>query len=87
MKIVVVFKEFSDKAREVFEWIEEFERRTGVEVERLEPESKEGGSFCEAYDVVEYPTVLAIGDSGKVYEMWRGAPMPQIDVVVGYLRS
>ena len=85
MKILVVFKEFSDKAREVFEWIDAFERRSGVTVEKLEPESKEGESFCMAHDIVEYPTVLVIGEDGKVFESWRGTPMPQIDTVMAYM--
>ena len=85
MRVLVVFKEYSDKAREVFEWIEEFERRSGRKVEKMNPESKDGESFCVAHDIVEYPTVLAIGEDGKVYEQWSGVPMPQIDTVMGYM--
>ena len=81
----MVFKEYSDKAREVFEWIEEFERRSGRKVEKMNPESKDGESFCVAHDIVEYPTVLAIGEDGKVYEQWSGVPMPQIDTMIGYM--
>ena len=33
MRVIIVFKEFSDHAREVFEWQEEFEWRTGREAE------------------------------------------------------
>ncbi|MBQ3430968.1 hypothetical protein IJG20_02635 [Candidatus Saccharibacteria bacterium] len=85
MRVLVVFKEYSDKAREVFEWIEEFERRSGRKVEKMNPESKDGESFCVAHDIVEYPTVLAIGEDGKVYEQWSGVPMPQIDTMIGYM--
>ena len=85
MRIVVVFKEFSDKAREAFEWIDVVEKRSGVEVEKINPESKEGEVFAIAHDIVEYPTVLVIGEDGKVYESWRGSPMPMIDTVVAYL--
>ena len=85
MRVLLVFKEYSDKAREVFEWIEEFERRSGRKVEKMNPESKDGESFCVAHDIVEYPTVLAIGEDGKVYEQWSGVPMPQIDTMIGYM--
>ena len=87
MRVVIVFKEFSDHAREVFEWIEQFERRTGREAEQINPETADGESFCQAHDIVEYPTILAISEDGKVYEQWPGAPLPQIDTFMSYVVS
>lgn len=86
MKIVAVFKEFSDHGREVLDWIRDFEERAGVEVEKLEPESKEGEAFCRARDIVEYPTIAVVNESdGKTYEMWSGRPLPSIDNVEFYI--
>ena len=85
MKITVVFKEFSDQAREVFEWTSEFEHRTGKEIEKVDPESREGEGYCQARGIMEYPTVVVEADDGKVVEQWSGQPLPQIDTVCAYM--
>ncbi len=85
MRIVVVYKEFSDHARECEEWIHEFEHRTGVAPESLDPESPDGETFCQARDILEYPTIVVTDSDGKTYETWRGAPLPVMDEVMGYI--
>ncbi len=85
MRVAVVYKDFSDHAREVEEWVSEFEHRSGYEVEKLDPETPDGETFCTARDIVEYPTIAVVGDDGKTYEMWRGTPLPVIDEVIGYI--
>ncbi|MBQ3275240.1 hypothetical protein IJH46_02345 [Candidatus Saccharibacteria bacterium] len=85
MRTVVVYKEFSDQAREVFEWIDQFEKRTGRTVEQLDPETPEGEIFCSARDILQFPAVVVCDDDGKTYEQWIGQPMPQIDTVVAYV--
>lgn len=84
MKAVVVYKLESDHAREVIDYLREFQRRTGRELEQVDPDTREGSDFCRAYDVVEYPSVLALDDSGKVLNLWRGSPLPTINEVSYY---
>ena len=78
-----MWRDNTDYAREVTSWINEFEARK-KEVESLDPDTLEGENFARAYDVVEYPTVLALDDRGSVLQQWRGTPMPQIDEVSYY---
>ncbi len=85
MRIVVIFKQFSDHAREVEEWIDQFERRGGREVEQLDTESPDGEMFCTSRDIMQYPTIAVTDDDGKTYEMWSGSPLPVIDEVMGYI--
>lgn len=86
MRIVVVYKDYSDHGREVREYIEDFERQTGLKVEVMDPDSGENEFFLRAYDVVEYPTVLAITDEGRLLQQWRGKPLPLFDEVAYYAR-
>ena len=84
MKAVVVNKENSDHAREVFDYLRDFERQTGKKLEEIDPEKRENIGFVETYDIVEYPTILALTDNGQVINMWRGRPLPTINEVSFY---
>lgn len=81
MRIVCIWRDNEDYSRMVSEWIHEFEHRTGREIENISPDSREGESLCNAYDVVEYPTILALGNDGSVKASWRGKTLPLIDEV------
>ena len=84
MRVVCVYRENSEHGREVTEWLETFDRRIQKEVEIVDPDSVYGGDFVSAYDVVEYPTFLALDDNGAVLDQWRGTPLPRIDEVSYY---
>lgn len=80
----MVYKEESDHAREVIDWLGDFKRRTGKELETVDPESRDGAATCRAYDIVEYPSIVAVDDNGVLQNMWRGRPLPQISEVSYY---
>ena len=86
MRVIVVAKDNTDYSRQVATFVDDMARQTGHELEVLDPESREGESFCRAYDIVEYPTILAIADDGHLLQMWRGRPLPLIDEVAYYAR-
>ena len=81
MRVVCVWREGEDYSRMMEEWITEFERRTGKEIETISPDGRDGDEFCRAYDVVEYPTILALNEDGSVLETWRGRQLPTFDTV------
>jgi len=87
MKAVVVYKDQSDHAREVITWHHDFKAQTGHEIETLDPHTVEGISFCRIYDIVEYPTVIAIAHDGRQQQLWRGRPLPLISDVVYYIKD
>lgn len=78
MRVVVIYKEKTDYARTVIDYLRDFEHQTGRKLETLDPETRDGAQFCRVYDVVEYPTILALSDSGTLQNMWRGLPLPTI---------
>lgn len=83
MRVVCIYRDNQDYSRSVEEWLENFYRQTGREIETMNPD--ENISFCEAYDVVEYPTILALGNSGEVLSSWRGRDLPLINEVLYYM--
>lgn len=81
MRVVCIWREGYDYSRTVEDWLVNFERFTGKEIESIDPGTKHGEEFCQAYDVVGYPTILALSDDGAVLESWQGTMMPTIDEV------
>ena len=72
MRVVCVYREGEDYSLMVGEWIAEFGRRTGKEIEVMSPDGRDGVQFCRTYDIVEYPTIMS---------MWRGKQLPLFDEV------
>ena len=83
MRVVCVFRDNEDYTRSVTEWIENLRRQTGREIETMNPDENVG--FCETYDIVEYPSIVAIGDSGEVLSIWSGRTLPLINEVLYYM--
>lgn len=83
MRVICIYKDKQDYTRSVDEWLENLRRQTGRELETMDPDKN--SSFCEAYDVVEYPTILALGNNGEVRASWRGKKLPLINEVLFYM--
>lgn len=85
MRLLVVYKDQTDYARQVLDYLRDFERETGRTLETLDPETRDGVGFCKTYDILEFPTVLALTDGGQVQGMWTGLPLPMISEVASYV--
>lgn len=85
MRIVVVYRDESEHGREVSDYLRDFERQTGHLLETIDPDSREGSTFCSTYDIVEYPSIAALSDGGELQTMWRGVPLPTISEVSYYV--
>lgn len=84
MRAVIVYRAESDHRRPVEEFLHDFTRQTGNIVETYSPDDKEGQEFCRVYDIVEYPTMVALADDGQLLATWRGLPLPTISEVSYY---
>lgn len=85
MRVVIVTKDDAEYSRTVSTFVDDFARQTGHSLETVNPESLDGESFCRAYDIVEYPTIIAISDDGHMQNMWRGLPLPTVSEVSFYV--
>ena len=84
MKVVVVWRDNTDYARELQMWMDDFEHETGKTVETLDPDTPEGEMFVRTRDIMEYPAIVAVDDDGRVLKIWSGKTLPQIDTVSYY---
>lgn len=85
MRVAIIYNEERDYTREVLDYLRDFERQTGHVLESIDPDSPEGAHFCRTYDIVEYPTLIALSDDGSMQNMWRGRPLPTISEVSYYV--
>jgi hypothetical protein len=83
MRVVCVYRDNEDYTRSVDEWLENIRRQTGHVIETMNPD--ENGGFCETYDIVEYPTIIALDNNGGVLNMWRGRTLPLMNEVLYYM--
>lgn len=81
MRIVIVYREASEHRMAVESFIRDYRFRTGKDIETINPDTRDGMSFCRLYDIVEYPTIVAIMNDGSVYHSWRGQHFPTISEV------
>lgn len=86
MSVMIFYKSASDHARDVTEYLHDFERRTARTLEEVDPDSSNGVALCELYDIVEYPTIIATTIDGQLRNSWRGLPLPTIDEVSYYVQ-
>ena len=84
MKVIVIYRSDSEHGRTVEDYLRDFSNRTGTELETLDPDSPDGASLCRTYDIVEYPSMIALSDDGQMQNSWRGLPLPTISEVSYY---
>ena len=83
MRVICIYRDNEEYTRTVTDWLEDFRRQTGREIETMDPD--QNVSFCETSDIVEYPTVIVLDNNGSVLASWRGAMMPLKNEVLYYI--
>lgn len=70
MKALILYKPSSEHDTPVQGYVREFFRRTGKKLELVDVETREGISKAALYDVLQFPTLIAIRDDGEFIEKW-----------------
>jgi len=86
MRVVVVFKDERDYTRQVTDYLRDFKMQTGHDLETMDPDSPDGISFCRTYDLMEFPSMVAISNDGVMQNTWSGLPLPTISEVSYYVQ-
>ena len=76
MKVVIVYRSNSEYGSAVEAYLRDFTNQTGKTIETLNPDTREGDEFCRTYDIVEYPSAIALDDEGTLQNFWKGSPLP-----------
>lgn len=86
MRVVVIYKDQTDYTRTVLDYLRDFQHQTGHELETMDPDTVGGTQFCETYDIVDYPTIIAVSDDSVLQNSWRGLPLPTISELSYYVQ-
>lgn len=84
MRVAVLYREQTDYARSVIDFLHDFQHQTGHELEIIDPDSVDGMLFCDTYGIDDFPTIIALSDDGIMQNCWTGIPLPTISEVSYY---
>lgn len=70
MKVIILYKPNSEHDTPVQGYVREFTYRTGKELNMIDAESREGISKANLYDIVRFPALVAMRDSGELIQAW-----------------
>ena len=85
MRAVVLYHPKSEHEGIVQDYVHEFKRFKGKELELLSLETREGAELAKLYDVVRYPAILIIGPDGALQKVWEAPMLPLMNEVDGYV--
>lgn len=74
----------SDHSRIVEEFIGNYRRIIGKDMEVLSLETRDGAATASLYDITSYPAVIALKDDGQLLKHWEGTVLPLMSEVAAY---
>lgn len=72
MKAFILYRPQSEFARRAEEYVHDFQRTRGVELELVDIDSADGVAAVELYDVVDNPALLITRENGELINLWLG---------------
>ena len=87
MRVIALYDPKSEQARALEELNRELARRGSSMVELLSTETIDGSEMTQIYDVMQYPTLLALDSRGQLQFMSSDGTIPLINDVSYYLNQ
>ena len=86
MGLTILYRERSEHARAVTEFVEMLKRRyPAKQVKLIEIDTKEGADEARLHGVTQYPAFIVTSYEGRVIQQWEGEHLPLIDEVGGMI--
>lgn len=85
MKVVVIYRPSSEHARQIEQFVADYQRvHPDGRLEILNLDTREGDAAATLYDIVNYPAILVTREDGSVLNTWVGTELPLMDEIAGY---
>lgn len=85
MKACILYRPDSEFARTVEEYVRDFQRFKGKDIELVDLNTREGASMATLYDILQNPALVVLRDDGQLVKDWQGELLPRKDELAGYL--
>ncbi len=86
MRLTILYRDNSDHARSVTDFLEMLRRRyPDKSAELLNIDTREGSATASIHGIMRYPAFLVTTFDGRVLQQWEGMPIPLIDEVAGMM--
>lgn len=84
--MLILYRPDSEHARAIEDFVHDFGRQYDAarRLELISLNTRDGAATASIYDIVAYPAILALGDDGRILNVWQGIPLPLMDEVAGY---
>lgn len=84
---MILYRPNSEHERQVQEYVRDFAKHTGKELPTVDVDSRDGVALVQLYDVVKYPSILAVDDQGRLMQLWDSDMLPRFDEVSYYVQA
>jgi hypothetical protein len=86
MKVLILYRERSEYARRVDEFVHDFKRQyPDAPLEVQDVDTREGAATASLYDMATHPLILALQDDGRMIQSWEATEhMPLMQEVAYY---
>ncbi len=81
----MLYRPNTEESRTAEEYVHDFVRQQGKQMELVSLDTPEGTAMAELYDLMQQPTILVIKDDGQLLSHWQGTPLPLMSEVAAYL--
>ena len=86
MRLTILYRDNSDHARSVTDFLEMLRRRyPDKSAELINIDTREGSATASIHGIMRYPAFLVTTFDGRVLQQWEGLPIPLIDEVAGMM--
>lgn len=86
--MVILYRPNSEHGRAIETFIHDFKAvHTTTRLEVVNVDGREGVAMASLYDVMRFPTILAVANDGSLLKHWEGDTLPLMNEVASYVFS
>ena len=85
--MLVLYRPNSEYATMVETYARDFQRQYDAKLELVSVNTRDGAALASLYDIMSYPSIMAIADNGSVLNSWIGPQFPLMDELAVYTRA
>lgn len=87
VKVIVLYRPNSEHASSVESFARDFERQhdIGSKLELVSVNTRDGAAMASLYDILAFPSILALADDGAILNVWIGPELPLMNEVASYM--